>query len=85
MRLIAFITWFAVAALQAPLQCAREPDPALERSETPAQALYGLAARFKAKGDTRAWQTTLEYLLDRYPSSRYAAMAKEDLRRAGRE
>jgi len=66
----------------APLQCASEPDPELRRYETPGEALYGLAEQFKSKGDTAAWRATLEYLVARYPNSRFAAMARDDLEAA---
>jgi hypothetical protein len=69
----------AAATLQAPLQCSGDPDPALRREETPGEALYGLAGEFKAKGDTKAWKVTLEYLVARYPNSRFAQMARDDL------
>jgi len=71
-----------VAALWAPMQCASDPDPALRRYETPGEALYGLAEQFKAKGDAAAWRATLEYLVARYPNSREAKMASEDLGKA---
>ncbi len=63
----------------APLQCGSEPEPDLRRYETPGEALYDLAGQFKAKGDTAAWRTTLEYLIARYPNSRFAVMARSDL------
>jgi outer membrane protein assembly factor BamD (BamD/ComL family) len=66
----------------APLQCASDPDPALRRYETPGEALYGLAKRFRAEGDEHAYRATLEYLVKRYPNSRYASMAKSDLAQA---
>ncbi|HVW28594.1 MAG TPA: hypothetical protein VHC69_24685 [Polyangiaceae bacterium] len=64
---------------QAPLQCSRDPGPELGREETPPEALYGLATRFKAKGDVPAYRDTLSYLVERYPSSRFAVMAKDEL------
>jgi outer membrane protein assembly factor BamD (BamD/ComL family) len=64
---------------QAPLQCASDPDDKLRRYETPGEALYDLAGQFKAKGDEKAWRTTLEYLIARYPNSRFAEMARVDL------
>jgi len=67
------------ALLHAPLQCASEPEPALRREETPGEALYGLAEQFKAKGEDKAWRQTLEYLVVRYPNSRFAEMARDDL------
>jgi hypothetical protein len=68
---------------RAPLQCGREPDASHRRAETPAEALYGLAAKFRASGDVRAWRTTLAYLIERYPNSRFALMAKDDLQGDG--
>jgi outer membrane protein assembly factor BamD (BamD/ComL family) len=73
----------AAVFAQAPLQCSREPDPALRTYETPPDALYDLAQRFKAKGDTSAWRDTLSYLVERYPSSRFAERAKQDLSGGG--
>lgn len=69
----------AVALGYAPMQCAGDPDPNLRRAETPGEALYGLAQQFEAKGDKQAWKTTLEYLIERYPNSRHAQMARDDL------
>jgi TolA-binding protein len=69
----------AAVLAEAPLQCSREPDPELRKYETPPDALYDLAQRFKAKGDTSAWRDTLRYLVERYPSSRFAERAKQDL------
>jgi len=63
----------------APLQCQSDPEPALRRSETPGEALYGLAKQFRAKGDEEAWKATLEYLITRYPNSRFSIRAKADL------
>jgi hypothetical protein len=75
--LLAALAW-------APLQCGSgEGDPSLRAYETPGEALYGLAGQFKAKGDDKAWRTTLEYLIARYPNSRFAGMAKDDLDKAG--
>ena len=68
-----------LANLAAPLQCQSEPEPAERTYETPAEALYGLAQRFKQQGDEDAWRKTLKYLIERYPNSRYTVMAKDDL------
>lgn len=77
MRLIALV--LCAPLIGAPLQCGSEPPAAERRYETPGEALYGLAEQFKAKGDQVAWRSTLEYLVARYPNSRYAKMAKDDL------
>lgn len=63
----------------APYQCAREPDAASRREETPGEALYGLAEDFRARGDEEARRATLEFLIERYPSSRFAVSARADL------
>ena len=78
MRLAVFALGASLLA-HAPLQCSREPEPELRRYETPPEALYDLAARFKAKGDDRAYRDTLSYLVERYPSSRFAIRAKDEL------
>jgi outer membrane protein assembly factor BamD (BamD/ComL family) len=63
----------------APLQCSRDPEPDVRTYETPPEALYALATRFKAKGEQSAYRGTLEYLVERYPNSRFAVSAKEEL------
>jgi len=79
-RVRAFSMLLLAAALgQAPLQCASETPPSERTYETPAQALYSLAQQFKAKGNEESWRTTLEYIVTRYPNSRYAGMARTDL------
>lgn len=67
----------AIAA--APLQCTRDPDPKRAVYEDPAEALYALAEQFRAEGNEPARKTTLRRLADRYPSSRFARMAREEL------
>lgn len=69
---------FAGALAYAPYQCGKAPDRAA-REETPGEALYGLAQKMKAEGDDQGYRTTLRYIVDRYPSSRYATAAKVDL------
>jgi hypothetical protein len=69
----------ATLVSQAPLQCSHDPEPDVRTYETPPEALYGLATRFKAKGDQTAYRGTLEYLIERYPNSRFAERAKDEL------
>ena len=70
----------ALSLAFAPYQCgAKERGPATQREETPAEALYGLAEEFRARGDEEAHRATLEYLVARYPSSRFAQAARMDL------
>ncbi len=69
----------ALVLANAPLQCGHEADPAYRREDTPGDALWGLASAFRAKGDEKSARETLQYLLDRYPSNRFAVAAKEQL------
>ena len=63
----------------APVQCAKKPDPSRAREETAGDALYALAHDFEARGEKPAARATLEFLVKRYPSSRFAAAAKDEL------
>ncbi len=63
----------------APFQCSGDADPATAVDETPGEALYGLAQDFRQAGNLGPWRRTLKFLIDRYPSSRFAVMAKQDL------
>ncbi len=64
----------------APYQCARSNDAALRREETPAEALYQLASKLRRDGDEHGYRAALEFLIERYPSSRWAETARVDLR-----
>ena len=66
----------------APLQCG-EADPAKALEETPGEALYKLGEQFRERGEQTAWEGTLRYLIETYPSSRFAVRAAHDLREAG--
>ena len=78
MRIAAAVLILACA--HAPLQCGRHgEDPELRRYETPPEALYDLAERFHARGDEEARRATLQFLVERYPNSRFARMAQEQL------
>jgi outer membrane protein assembly factor BamD (BamD/ComL family) len=68
----------STSARYAPYQCGHSPERSL-REETPGEALYGVAQKLKAEGDQRGYETTLRYLIERYPSSRFAAMAEDEL------
>lgn len=77
-------TLLVLAALSnAPLQCASDPEPEMRRYETPGEALYELAARLESQGNQEGWKTTLGYLIERYPNSRFAARARDDLNQVG--
>ncbi|MBK6516182.1 MAG: hypothetical protein IPG04_19295 [Polyangiaceae bacterium] len=72
-----------VGSTSAPFQCASEPDPNRTREETPGQALKGLADEFGKAGDREAKVRTLQYLVERYPRSKYAEEAKVELQELG--
>ncbi len=70
---------FAAVLAHAPYQCSRSNDARAKREETPAEALYALAGRLHEMGDDRACRATLAFLVERYPSSRFAESARLDL------
>lgn len=73
----------ALSAATAPYQCARKVTRETKMEDEADEVLYKLAERFKAAGDVRGQAGTLRYLIERYPSSRYAGMAKQDLEQLG--
>ncbi|MBX3274466.1 MAG: hypothetical protein KF729_29645 [Sandaracinaceae bacterium] len=71
----------ALGLALAPLQCgtsARGPD----FEDSPGQALWELSERFESEGDEAARRRTLEHLIERYPSSRFAERARVALGQA---
>jgi hypothetical protein len=69
----------ALALSTAPFQCGHERDPSLRWDETPGDALWNLAGRFREQHDEAAARQTLQYLVERYPSSRWAQAARDEL------
>jgi hypothetical protein len=63
----------------APIQCGHTPDAELQEDETPGDALWRLAQRFREAHDVSAEVRTLEYLVERYPASRWVGPAREEL------
>jgi outer membrane protein assembly factor BamD (BamD/ComL family) len=82
LRLGAFGVAMASSFAVAPVQCSHDPDPNQRMEEEPGQALYELAQKFHDEGNERSRVETLEYIVKRFPSSRYANMAKLDLEKA---
>lgn len=74
----------AASATLAPMQCQSDPPPEQNRYEHPPEALYALAKRLQASGEIKAWRITLETIVERYPNSREAVMAKDDLAKEDR-
>lgn len=60
----------------APFQCASDPDPSRRLEDTPAEALWSLAERFRAQGDEDARRVALAELVERYPTSAEAQRAR---------
>jgi len=71
--------WLAAVTFlgTAPYQC-KSNDPERAREETTGEALWLLCGRFAAAGDEAAARKTLDYLIERYPSSREAKRAKDE-------
>lgn len=61
------------------MQCAREVETEKAFEEEPGEALYKLAEQFRERGDEGARVATLRYLVEHYPSSRFAGRAKQEL------
>lgn len=67
------------SAATAPYQCASKSGPERRLEVEPAEALYDLAEKFKAEGNTKAQAETLRYIVDKFPASRFAVAAKQEL------
>jgi len=67
---------FAATIGLAPFQCASDPDPARRLEDTPAEALWNLAERFRAQGDEDARRVALQELVERYSTSAEAQRAR---------
>ena len=66
-------------ALSAPFQCASDPDPEHRLEDSPSEALWDLAARLRREGHVEARLSTLQQLIERYPGSREAQRARDEL------
>lgn len=73
------------ALVVAPFQCPSDPDPSQVREDSPGEALYQLAGEFKKASDKEAQIKTLQYIVERYPRSRFADAARADLKELGVE
>lgn len=61
--------------LWAPYQCGTEPNERPQEDSAP-KALWVLSEKFESEGNTAARDTTLNQLVEQYPSSRYAEQAR---------
>ena len=63
----------------APVQCG-EPEPIRYADrDDPAEVVFDLGKRLDARGEHGAAAMTWRYLIERYPSSRYAQRARAEL------
>ena len=67
----------------APVQCTKKYDDGLRREDSAGDGLWSLAEDFRAKGDEPSATATLRFLVKRYPTSRRAPKAKEELEKRG--
>jgi hypothetical protein len=81
--LAAMATMAAGLLATAPLQCGHTPDAELREDETPGDALWQLSQRFQAAHDAAGEKRTLQYLVERYPASRWVSPAKDELAKLG--
>ena len=78
--LAALLSTASLASI-APLQCGQTPEAELQQDETPGDALWRLAGRFRGRGEVEAERQTLRYLIERYPASRWIEPAQHELAR----
>jgi TolA-binding protein len=74
--------WAAVLAMavgSAPMQCSSKPDPNNRLEDTAGDALWALGEKFEKEHNDAAAKETWQYLVEKYPSSRYTPAAKEKL------
>ena len=69
----------AAAFAMAPLQCRHDTDAAHCWDDAPGDGLWDLAQKFRDQHDEAGARRTLGFLVERYPSSRHAPAAREQL------
>jgi hypothetical protein len=63
----------------APMQCpTTDREPLATEPDAPEEC-YALAERLRERGDLDGWRTALEYVVEQFPDSRWAARARDDL------
>ncbi len=83
-RTAGFVLAGLLAVGAAPMQCPttdREPLPTYPDA---AEECFGLAGRLRERGDLDGWRTALEYVVERFPGTRWAARAQDELQRGPR-
>ena len=75
----------ALSLWTAPVQCG-DPEPVrYAHEEHPARAVWTLSERLRARGHARAAEEAWRYLVERWPSSRWAERARLRLEGIDRE
>ena len=69
----------AAAFAVAPLQCPHDTDAAHCWDDAPGDSLWDLAQKFRDNHDDAAARRTLQFLVERYPASRFAPAARQEL------
>ncbi len=65
----------------APVQCGRTEPIHYAHRDDPAETVYQLGVRLRSRGHEEAAHETWQFLIERYPSSRWAERARDDLQR----
>jgi hypothetical protein len=65
----------------APMQCPSDDREPLPTSPEAPEECYLLAQRLLEQGDVEGWRVSLAYVVERFPDSRWAARARDDLAR----
>jgi hypothetical protein len=73
------VLWAVLGIVAAPIQCGHSSDASLREDDTPGDALWELAHQFHEGQDPAAEKRTLEYLVTRYPASRWVPAARDEL------
>ena len=63
----------------APMQCPSDDREPLPTAPEAPEECYMLAQRLLAQGDADGWRVSLQYVVERFPDSRWAARAQDDL------
>ncbi len=63
----------------APMQCPSDDREPLPTSPDAPEECYLLAQRLLEQGDLEGWRVSLQYVVERFPDSRWAARARDDL------
>jgi hypothetical protein len=65
----------------APMQCPSDDREPLPTAPEAPEECYLLAQRLLEQGDVEGWRVSLAYVVERFPDSRWAARARDDLDR----